>query len=90
MMKVTVKVTGSLRRLLSNKTVVTLDGETLGDLINQLATQFGTELKEELLDNGNDLYYGYVVFCRGERLCHVSDRITDGDEILILSALAGG
>jgi len=90
MIKVSVTVAGSLRSLLGNKTVVMLDGETLEDLINQLATQYGIELKAELLDNKNNIDYIYAIFSKAERLYHLSDKIKDGDEILIIPIFAGG
>ncbi len=89
-MRVTIKITGSLRELLGSKVIIDFTGNTLAELINQLATIYGKAIKSDLLDSDGNLDYGYAIFVRGERLYSLSDNIEDNDELLISSAFTGG
>lgn len=90
-MTVRVKAHGLLRAVLGNGEVtVSLEGNTLGDLIEQLAAQFGAKVKEEIFDEEGNLDYANAFFVRGERRSSLSDRIEDGDEVVVTSVIGGG
>ena len=90
-MTMIVKLSGVIlpRLLGTRQIVVTPDGDTLGDIIEELTTQYGQVVKEELLDKEGNLDYCYAFFAKGERLGSLSDKVTS-NELLILSAVAGG
>ena len=87
---VTVRTAGGLRRVLGKEAAVSVEGDSLRDLIDQLAALFGAEVKAELLNEEGEIDYSHAFFARGERLYHAGDRIVDGDEVLIFPAIAGG
>lgn len=86
-----VKVSGAIlpKLLGAREIIVTPDGDTLGDVIEQLIARYGQVVKEELFDKEGNLDYCYAFFANGERLESLSDKI-EGNELLILSAVAGG
>ncbi|MFQ5826494.1 MAG: MoaD/ThiS family protein [Dehalococcoidia bacterium] len=90
-MVIRVKAHGLLRAVLGDREVaVSPAGNTLGDLIEQLATQFGAKVKEELFDEEGNLDYSHAFFVRGERRSNLSDKIEDGDEVVVTSIIGGG
>ena len=90
-MTIRVKAHGLLRAVLRNGEVtVSPGGNTLGDLIEQLTVQFGAKVKEELFDEEGNLDYANAFFVRGERRSNLSDRIEDGDEVVVTSVIGGG
>ncbi len=90
-MTVTVRAFGVFSSILGNsKLVLPFAGNTVGDLINKLATQCGEKVREELLDEEGNLDYSYILLTEGERLSGLSAKIEDGDEIVIATMLGGG
>jgi len=95
---VTVKIYGPLgsdldkSRFDSYLTVeLDLAGSTLGNVIDQLAARYGVKVKEELLDEEDNLDYAYgIFFGDGERVPDLSTRIEDGAELYIMIMLGGG
>ena len=90
-MAVTVKVYGTLVRALGQSRLE-LDwaGGSLADFIERLAAAYGLVVREELLDEEGRLDYAYGVFNAGERLMDLAAPIRDGDELVVVSMLAGG
>jgi molybdopterin converting factor small subunit len=90
-MAVIIKLFGNLR-IITGRKEIALDWEddTLASMISCLASQYGEEIKEELLDAHGELDRAYVIFIKGERVDDLSTRIKDGEEIVITSMLAGG
>jgi molybdopterin converting factor small subunit len=90
-MVIRVKAHGLLRTVLGDREVVVSPaGNTLEDLIEQLAAQFGEKVKEELFDEEGNLDYSHAFFVRGERRHSLSDKIEDGDEVIVTSIIGGG
>lgn len=90
-MALTVSVFGAIlpRLLGTRKIVVTPQGDTLRDVIEELVAQYGQSVKKELFDEEGNLDYCYAFFAGGERLESLSDKI-EANELVIVSAVAGG
>ncbi len=90
-MSVTVRTHGMARVILRD-VEITLDmaGNSIRDLIDQLAAQYGQEVREQLLDEQGNLDYAYLFLIGGERVDSPSHKVEDGDEIMIASMLGGG
>ena len=90
-MVVMIRVFGMLRSILKKEElVVHLVGDTVEDLINQLAAEYCDEVREELLNEEGNLDYSYALFVKNQRLGSLSTQVEDGDEVVIISMLAGG
>lgn len=91
MKSVVVKLFGPLRQDMGTDRIE-LKGpvSTLLDLIDQLVTCCGKTIKEELLDQEDQLDHSYAVFVDGERVSDLSVPVADGAEVVITSMLAGG
>ena len=90
-MVVMIRVFGMLRSILKKEElVVHLVGDTVEDLINQLAAEYGDEVRKELLNEEGNLDYSYALFVKNQRLDSLSTQVEDGNEVVIISMLAGG
>lgn len=90
-MSVKVKVHEPLRSMVG-KGSISLDwrGGTLGDLIEELARQFGPEMKGQLLDAQGNLDYTYRIFINEVMADRLAHPVHDGDEVLVLIPIGGG
>ncbi len=88
----TVFIPTPLRRLTGGKSRLTEDASTVGDLIQNLDTQF-PGIQEKLLDDSGNLKRFINVFRNDDEirtLDGLSTPIADDDKISIVPAMAGG
>jgi MoaD family protein len=64
--------------------------DTVGDLIEELTARYGSQVKQELLDNDGNLGYSHNIFIRGKRVTDLQTKIEHGDEVVIVGAFGGG
>jgi sulfur-carrier protein len=91
-MAVNVKIPTPLRNLTNNQDTCALDADTLQGVVDSLETQF-PGMRERLLDDGGDLRRFVNVYVNGEDvrfLDGLTTQLTDGDEVSIVPAVAGG
>ena len=90
-MPVTVKIPSQLRAATGNQAELEADGSTVGEVLDAVFAEHG-DLKERITEEG-DLRRFVNVYVSGEdiRYSRVSETaISDGNEITILPAVAGG
>jgi molybdopterin synthase sulfur carrier subunit len=86
-----VKIPTQLRAATGGASSATVDGETVGEVLDALYEQFG-ELRERIADDGG-LRRFVNVYIGGEDirfLDGLDTPVSDGDEVTILPAVAGG
>lgn len=91
-MSVTVRIPTPLRKLTEEQELVTVDGETVGAVLGELANQF-PELKNRLYDDQGVIRRFVNVFLNNDDIRFAEGPDTacaDGDEISIIPAIAGG
>lgn len=70
-----------------------VDAPNVRDLLNRLANNFGDSFKQKILDAEGGLQPFVNVFVNNTDIRHLRDletQLNDGDEVLILPAVAGG
>jgi molybdopterin synthase sulfur carrier subunit len=90
-MAVTVKLPTQLRDAVGGQAEATADGATVGEVLQGLYSQHA-ELRERIAD-GDGLRRFVNVYLRGEDirfLDGLATEVSDGDEVTILPAVAGG
>jgi MoaD family protein len=90
-MAVTVKIPTQLRSATGGAASATVEGTTVGEVLEALYAQFG-ELRERIADDGG-LRRFVNVYIGGEDirfLDGLQTPVSDGDEVTILPAVAGG
>lgn len=90
-MPVTVKIPTQLRAAAGGAATASVEGETVGQVLDALYVQFG-ELRERIADDGG-LRRFVNVYISGEDirfLDGLDTAVSDGDEVTILPAVAGG
>jgi molybdopterin synthase sulfur carrier subunit len=91
-MAITVRIPTPLRKLTNEQDIVEGDGETLAEMIDGLETSF-PGLKERLCDETGDLRRFVNVYVNGEDVRFadgVGTKLSGGDEVSIVPAVAGG
>lgn len=92
-MAVTVRFLSAFQDLTLSKKLFFVEGERLGQIIDELEVQI-PGLKAKLLDSGGKLQPAYqVIHLKGhiQELCSKLDYpIGDGDEIVIIPLISGG
>ncbi len=91
-MSVTVKLPTQLRDAAGGATTVNVDGDTVGEALNALYDEHG-ELRSRLADDDGGLRRFVNVYLKGEDirfLDGLDTTVSDGDEVTILPAVAGG
>ena len=91
-MPVTVKLPTQLRDAAGNRTEAQVGGGTVGEALASLYEQHG-ELRERIADDGGGLRRFVNVYLGGEDirfLDGLETPVSDGDELTILPAVAGG
>ena len=72
---------------------VEFDGQTIGDLIEHLATQYGRKARQALYDEKGDLDLAVQVLLNGEEWIardRLDTALQDGDSVMIMMMMAGG
>jgi len=90
-MAVRVKIPTQLRAATGGEAETEVDGATVGDVLDALYERYA-ELQERISD-GNDLRRFVNVYVGGEDirfLAGLQTEVSDGDEVTILPAVAGG
>jgi molybdopterin synthase sulfur carrier subunit len=91
-MAVTVKLPTQLRDAAGGATSAQVEGGTVGEALQALYGEFG-ELRERIADADGALRRFVNVYLKGEDirfLDGLDTAVTDGDEVTILPAVAGG
>jgi sulfur-carrier protein len=91
-MAITIKLPTQLRDAAGNETEAKVDGTTVGEALARLYEQHG-ELRERISDDGGGLRRFVNVYLGGEDirfLDGLDTPVSDGDELTILPAVAGG
>jgi len=90
-MAIVVKIPTQLRAATGGASSASVEGETVGEVLDALYEQFG-ELRERIADDGG-LRRFVNVYIGGEDirfLDGLETQVSDGDEVTILPAVAGG
>jgi MoaD family protein len=90
-MAVTVKIPAQLRATTDGASELEVDGATVGEALDAVYTQHG-DLRERITDSG-ELRRFVNVYVAGEDIRFkdgLETPISDGDEVTILPAVAGG
>jgi molybdopterin synthase sulfur carrier subunit len=90
-MAVTVKIPTQLREATDGESVATVEGDTVGEVLDALYERYG-ELRSRIAEDGG-LRRFVNVYVGGEDirfLDGLDTEVADGDEITILPAVAGG
>ena len=91
-MSVIVKLPTQLRDAAGGNSTVEVEGQTVGDVLDALFEQHG-ELRDRLTDEGGGLRRFVNVYVDGEDIRYgdgLETKVTDGQEVQILPAVAGG
>jgi MoaD family protein len=91
-MSVTVKLPTQLRDAAGGAVSASVDGGTVGEALEALYNEHG-ELRERISDESGGLRRFVNVYLKGEDirfLDGLDTAVTDGDEVTILPAVAGG
>jgi molybdopterin synthase sulfur carrier subunit len=90
-MAVTVKIPTQLRSATGGESTASVDGETVGEVLDALYARFG-ELRSRIAEDGG-LRRFVNVYVGGDDirfLDGLETPVADGDEVTILPAVAGG
>lgn len=90
-MSVTVKIPTQLREATGGESTAAVDGATVGEVLDSLYARYG-ELRNRIAEDGG-LRRFVNVYVQGEDirfLDGLSTAVSDGDEVTILPAVAGG
>jgi len=90
-MAIVVKIPTQLRAATGGASSASVEGDTVGEVLDALYEQFG-ELRERIADDGG-LRRFVNVYIGGEDirfLDGLETQVSDGDEVTILPAVAGG
>ncbi len=91
-MAVKVKIPTPLRRLTGNQSSVSADGDKLSAVIESLDLQFpGT--KERMCEANGELRHFVNIYLNGEDVRYLdglNSAVSEGDEVSIVPAVAGG
>ena len=91
-MSVTVKLPTQLRDAAGGATAVSVEGDTIGEALNALYDEHG-ELRSRIADDDGGLRRFVNVYLKGEDIRFLEGldtAVSDGDEVTILPAVAGG
>ncbi|MDQ3812547.1 MAG: MoaD/ThiS family protein [Armatimonadota bacterium] len=91
-MSVLVRIPTPLQKLVGDKAEVQVEGNTLREVVNQLAEQ-NADIKTRLLDDSGELRRFVNVYVNEEDvrfLQKLDTPLKDGDEVSIVPAIAGG
>ena len=91
-MSVMVRIPTPLRRLTQGEDKVPVDGENLGEIVNALDAKF-PGIKDRLCDDAGELRNFVNIYINGEDvrfLDGLNTDTSDGDEISVVPAVAGG
>lgn len=91
-MSTVVRIPTPLRRVTNGDDKASVDGENLSEIINDLESQY-PGIKERLCDENEELRHFVNIYINGEDvrfLDGLQTNVSEGDEISIVPAVAGG
>jgi molybdopterin synthase sulfur carrier subunit len=91
-MSIVVRIPTPLRKMTNGQAKVEVDSTVLGELVEKLNSEF-PGLKDRLVDEEGELRYFVNIYLNGEDVRFMDGLKTatsDGDEISIVPAVAGG
>ena len=91
-MSIVVRIPTPLRKMTNGQAKVEVDSAVLGDLVEKLNSEF-PGFKDRLVDEDGELRYFVNIYLNGEDVRFMEGlktATTDGDEISIVPAVAGG
>ena len=91
-MPITVNIPTPLRKLTNNQSEVEIAAATVGELVDGLEGAYGG-IAEKLLDEGGEIRRYVNVFVNDEDIRFLDGKdtpLTDGDNVSIVPAIAGG
>jgi molybdopterin converting factor small subunit len=91
-MAITVTLPAVLARLADGNRALSADGATIGDVVNQLSERYPT-LATRIRDEAGDPYPFVVYYLNDEDIrlsSGFASPVTDGDEVTLVPAIAGG
>jgi len=91
-MAINVRVPTALRTLTDNKEIVTAEGSTVAQIIEDLQRQFPS-IKERICDDNGELRRFVNVYLNNEDIRYMdgsATNVSEGDELSIVPAIAGG
>jgi molybdopterin synthase sulfur carrier subunit len=87
-MAVTVKIPTQLRAATDGEASTSVEGDTVGEVLDALYSRFG-ELRSRIAEDGG-LRRFVNVYVGGDDIDGLDTPVADGDEVTILPAVAGG
>lgn len=90
-MSVEIELSSIFARYSNNQLNIKVEGNTIGECLNDLVRQF-PKLKKMLLNREGNLYNTYDVFINGEsaRPIEMTKPVKDGDKLNIVFIIQGG
>lgn len=91
--KVNIKFFGAAIEAARAQSGAEVDASNVRELLNRLADNIGDSFKQKVLDSKGELQPYVNVFVNNTDIRHLKDLETplnDGDEVLVLPAVAGG
>ena len=91
-MAVNVRIPAPLRTLTADQELVSIEGATLGDVVQNLEASY-PGMRERLCEDDGELRRFVNVFVNGEDvrfLSGLASELAEGDEVSIVPAVAGG
>lgn len=91
-MAIQVRIPAPLRKLTNEQELVTAEGATIGDVLDNLNTSF-PGLFERICDDSGNVRRFVNIFVNDEDIRFLQEKATpvkEGDEISIVPAIAGG
>ena len=91
-MTVKILIPTSLQKYTNDQAALEYDVDTIDTLISVIGTNF-PEIKGHLIDDNNNLYRFLNFYVNNEDirfLDNIQTKLKDGDEVSIISAIAGG
>ncbi len=91
--QINVKFFGLVVEAAKKQTQAQATATTVRELLNNLSSEFGESFRKKLLDSNGELQGFVNVFVNNTDVRHLKEMETplkDGDEVLILPAVAGG
>jgi len=90
-MSVKVKLHPYLRKFANNQSVLQVSGRTVAECLDDFDAKF-PGIKRELLNEQGKLhsYYDICVNLRSSHVDPLSEPVHDGDELLVITVIAGG
>ncbi len=91
--QVTVKLYGAAVEAAKQQTEMEVDASNVRELLSRLCENFGDSFKRKILDSNGAPQSFVNVYVNNTDIRHLNDvetELKDGDEVLILPAVAGG